>query len=147
MTLRCDNRLISRTPEAPSTRSKSLLLVAIIAAFLVTVADAAAVADFATPHTLAYCGVSQGEAPFRLICWRPADGLTLDMTTRGRAKSHLDRLNRGYHDPAVGRVLRFGQGWARRGRWACVSSSSGLTCSNASGHGFWIGRLRGSRVF
>jgi hypothetical protein len=125
-----------------------LLLIPVVAATLLASVEAAAAAtDFSTPHRLAYCGVSEGEPPLHLVCWRPADGLTLNMTSGGRARGRLDRHNRGYHDPAVGRILRFGQAWTRTRRWACVSSSTGLTCSNASGHGWWLGLSRGSRVF
>ena len=52
---------------------------------LVVAAHAAAVADFVTPRKAAYCGVSEGEPPLHLICWRPLDGRALTMGQRGRA--------------------------------------------------------------
>jgi hypothetical protein len=39
------------------------------------------------------------------------------------------------------RVLRYGQTW-RRGGFTCVSRASGLTCTNRSGHGFFLSRER-----
>jgi hypothetical protein len=33
------------------------------------------------------------------------------------------------------------------GRFVCNSRSSGLTCQNARGHGWWLGRYVGYRVF
>jgi hypothetical protein len=57
-------------------------------------------------------------------------------------------------------VLRFGESWwgNKRGKWGkgrgrglvlfrCESRKSGLTCRSRSGHGFWLGRERGHRVF
>src|SRR6267143_954345 len=85
-----------------------LLLAALAAASLATASAARAVADFTTPRKAAYCGVSEGEPPLGLICWRPIDGLTLDMTRAGRPRRRLSMLNRGYNDPATGRVLTFG---------------------------------------
>jgi hypothetical protein len=116
------------------------------AAFLASAASAAAVVDFVTPRKAAYCGVSHGE-PLRLICWRPSDGLTFDMTRRGRVQRRLYAPNRGYYDPAPGRVLRFGQMWRLPAYWTCVSWLTGVTCTNSSGHGWWLGRLRGSRAY
>ena len=52
-----------------------------------------------------------------------------------------------YYDPASGHVLRFGQIWTPLALWRCVNRSTGLTCTNRAGHGFWLGRLRGSRLF
>ena len=119
---------------------KRLVAVSVVAAaFLVWAGAASAVADFVTPRKAAYCGVSEGEPPLRLICWRPLDGLTLDMTRRGRVQRRLDSPNRGYYDPASGRVLRFGQTWTLPASWRCVSRSTGLTCTNRSGHGLLAG--------
>lgn len=116
-------------------------------ASLVVTAHAAAVADFVTPRKAAYCGVSEGEPPFHLICWRPRDGLTLTVRRLGRATKWIHQPNRGYYDPAPGRLLRFGQSWKVRGYWRCISRSTGLTCRNRAGHGSWIGLTRGSRLF
>jgi hypothetical protein len=136
-------RLNARTREM---RKSSTVVVAAVG-FLSLVGTAAGVADFVTPRKAAYCGVSDGEPPFRLICWRPSDALTLDMTKRGRAHKRIYAPNRGYYDPAPARVLRFGRTWRLTGYWKCVSRSTGLTCTNRSGHGWWVGRVHGSRLF
>jgi len=119
---------------------------ALVLAGLATASAATAVADFVTPGKAAYCGASEGEAPLTLICWRPRDGITLDMTRRGRAHRTLYRPNRGAYDVA-GRILSFGKIWRFPDYWKCVSRTTGLTCTNLSGHGWWLGRVRGSRVF
>jgi hypothetical protein len=76
--------------------------------------------------------------------------MTLAMGSVGRAGARVDRANRGYYDPAPGRILRFGQLWKARGftrgYWKCVSRSRALICTNASGHGWWLGRSRGLRL-
>jgi hypothetical protein len=117
-----------------------------VAAALTAAFSAAAVAAFVTPHKTPYCSVSEGETPLHLICWRPADGLTLDMKREGRAQKHVRPVNRSYFDPAPGRLLRFGQ-TRRFAGYSCVSRSVGLTCSNRSRHGWWLGRLHRSRLF
>jgi len=124
-----------------------LLFAAIATASLVRASVAGAAADFVTPRQAAGCGVSEGEPPFRLICWRRADGITLDMTRRGRPGRSVVELNRGSYDPAPGRILYFGKVWQFPGYWKCVSRATGLTCTNRAGHGWWLGRVRGSRLF
>jgi len=52
-------------------------------------------------------------------------------------------------------VLRFGQNWTwsfdRRGfgtlYYSCSSRTNGLTCNNQAGHGWWLGRFKGYRIF
>jgi hypothetical protein len=39
----------------------------------------------------------------------------------------------------VGNVIPYGTSWSR-GAFTCASSSSGLRCTNADGHGFFISR-------
>jgi hypothetical protein len=110
-------------------------------------------ASFVTPDRAAYCGVWDGGY---LMCWRPRDGLTLSMSRRGRPQRILDSNYRGYHDPESepvccyrrpSRVLPFGRSWARLRDWTCVSRATGLTCTNRAGHGWWLGRKRGSQLF
>jgi hypothetical protein len=51
--------------------------------------------------------------------------------------------------------LKFGADWTccfdRRGfgaaYYTCMSRSNGLTCKNRSGHGWWLGRFKGYRIF
>jgi hypothetical protein len=59
----------------------------------------------------------------------------------------------------AGGVLRFGQQWwwkesesgfgtAPRGLFYwCFNRTTGLTCTNRAGHGFWLGRQRGVWLF
>jgi hypothetical protein len=129
---------------------------------------------FATPGQAAYCAVEQAgleDARAELRCWNPRNGLWLTITWNGRraekgAATAFPQIAHGltkllgYRPRAP--VLGFGRRWrlrcaARgdvatcRGRGAvaftCASARTGLTCRNAAGHGFWLGRPRGSRVF
>ena len=122
----------------------AVLLCALIVTSLATAS--VAMAAFRTPHKAAYCGVSEGEPPLSLICWRPSDGLTLSMTRAGFPRRRLAALNRGYH-ATDGQILLFGKVWQLPGYWKCVSRATGLTCTNTTGHGWWLGRMRGSRLF
>ncbi len=62
-------------PQTAAMTSKAvvagtvLLFAAIATASLVRASVAGAAADFVTPRQAAGCGVSEGEPPFRLICW------------------------------------------------------------------------------
>jgi hypothetical protein len=120
-------------------------IVVAVALALAFPAAAIAVADFKTPGGAAYCGITHGEAPYGLICWTPNDGFTVSMRARSRAYKEYHRPNRGYHD-VVGQTLGFGQKWASVG-FRCVSRRTGLTCINRVGHGWWLGRYRGYRLF
>ena len=117
------------------------LVVATVIAALVVAGSALAVASFVTPGKVVYCGLSEGEGPLHLICWRPADGLTFRIGRFGRAQKWINRRNRGFHDVA-GRVLRYGQTWSGARSFRCVSRVTGLTCVNRARHGWWIGRHR-----
>jgi hypothetical protein len=48
-------------------------------------------------------------------------------------------------------MLRFGNRWtewqALRLQYTCTSLRTGLTCKNRSGHGWWLGRYKGYRIF
>jgi hypothetical protein len=124
-----------------------MVVPAVVAATaLVAVPAAFAATDFVTPGRAAYCGVSHGEVPHHLICWTPNDGFTVAMYRFGSASNAYSKSNRGWHELA-GRVLRFGQTWSIRGYWTCVSRRNGLTCTNRAGHGWWLGRYRGYRLF
>ena len=67
------------------------------------------------------------------------------MGARGRATKGYNRLDRGLHQD-LARVLRFGQTWRSAG-FTCASRASGLTCTNRAGHGWWLGRYKGYRLF
>ena len=63
------------------------------------------------------------------------DSLTLAKMGRARLVCHGDTV----FDPSA-RVLRYGTTWTR-GPYVCTSRTSGLTCENAVGHGFFLSRL------
>ena len=129
---------------------------------------------FATPAQAAYCAVEQAgleDSRAEIRCWNPRNGLWLTITWNGtRAEkgaattfphiAHGLTKLQGYRPAAP--VLGYGRRWRLRcakpgdvatcrGRgvvaFTCTSARTGLTCRNATGHGFWFGRLRGSRVF
>src|SRR4051812_14266648 len=116
-------------PYDQQVLTRTLTLTAIVAVFPASSArTASAVSDFRTPGSAAYCGVSEGERPYELICWTPKDGLTAEMQEKGTARTRYEPKNIGFHD-AVGRELRFGGHWHIRGLgfW-CTSRRTGLTC-------------------
>lgn len=120
----------------------------LLAILLAAAAPSAAlgVAAFRTPGSAALCGLSEGEGYPWLICWTPNDGYTLSMGPRTGvpARGTYDPKQRGYIEPV--RILRFGKTW-RSGVYACTSRRTGLTCTNARRHGWWLGRYRGVRRF
>ncbi len=112
----------------------------------VAASSATAAASFVTPGRAAYCGVTEGEAPYGLICWTPNDGFSIGMGRRGTASYSYNPRDIGYHEIAA-RRLGFGERWRMRGYWKCSSQRWGLTCWNLDGHGWWLGRHKGYRVF
>ena len=115
-------------------------------AALAAVPSASAVSAFVTVHRAVYCGVTEGEPPYKLLCWRPVDGLTVEMRARGRAWKWIHGRNRGYYDPAPGRILRPGQLWRVRGFWTCLAQRTRLRCTNVQRNGWWVGYGSGSRL-
>jgi hypothetical protein len=123
--------------------------------------------NFHTPGQLAYCylrGPFEYERAFPpyLTCWTPKNGYTATMTARGRPtrSTQTTKYPKGYrgYRPFAIRALRFGQRWwgvtwGREGvgrggskvNFRCTSHSTGLTCKNRAGHGFWLGRPSGYR--
>lgn len=122
--------------------------------------------SFYTPAKAAYCtsaGDITGDNPNYvpwLYCWTPNDGYTVELRdTRHRpAARYVPKNKRNYE--ASTRRLAFGQEWwlnragqegtgRARGQILirCASRSDGLTCTNRHGHGFWLGRFRGYRLF
>ncbi|MGZ6285275.1 MAG: DUF6636 domain-containing protein [Ktedonobacterales bacterium] len=67
------------------------------------------------------------------------------MSMRGRPQKYYDRLNRGHVENSAP-VLRFGRAM-RLSSVVCRSRSTGLTCVNQRGHGWWLGRYVGYRLF
>jgi hypothetical protein len=134
------------------------------AAALALSGEALAVPHFQTPGKDFYCEVAEAhEAPPgyvpHLVCWRSRNGFTVFLYPRGGAerRGNLRALKGTYM--VAGRVLRFGQQWwwkkwesgigtAPRGLYYwCFNRTTGLTCANRVGHGFWLGRHRGVWLF
>lgn len=75
------------------------------------------------------------------------------MQATGRATKKYVGFNKGYRDIHFARrLVPFGQHWNFRIAYVgelyhCASRSTGLTCSNQVGHGWWLGRYRGYRIF
>jgi hypothetical protein len=115
-------------------------------------ARSSALSAFHTPQWAAECFVPfPNEVPLSatgLVCVTPNDGFTISMGPRDRPRYRYDRKARGMRDPfSAVRLLKFDQHWAVRPYWHCVSRPTGLTCWNKAGHGWWLGRFRGYRVF
>jgi hypothetical protein len=68
------------------------------------------------------------------------------MKRAGFPRRRLSALNRGYH-ATEGQILLLGKVWQLPGYLTCVSRATGLTCTNKTGHGWWLGRARGARLF
>jgi hypothetical protein len=114
---------------------------------------------FRTDHGIR-CGIKgdnlEPSSPI-LDCWRPLDGLFLEIAHdgAGRRGAH-DRIEKaiGYRPPGF-RLLKYGSTFEWRCRvvtahyaercstsagepiFTCTSSRARLTCTNHSGHGFW----------
>lgn len=112
-------------------------------------------AGFHTPQWAAQCVVAENVlgGPSPLICWTPNDGFTVRMNAVGRATRSYETAHKGYRDRFFSRrLLDYGQHWAFRivyvgNVYRCVSRRTGLTCWNQAGHGWWLGRYRGYRIF
>jgi hypothetical protein len=115
---------------------------------LPTTASAIAV-YFGTPNDAAYCGMGQ-DSPHRynqeyIHCYTPNDGFDVWMLRSGRPHATYNRYEKGqYLQPY--RRLGFGQTWHWR-KFSCTSRANGLTCTNPAGHGWWLGRFSGYRLF
>jgi hypothetical protein len=100
--------------------------------------------EIATPGAAAYCG--RDEWTPNLVCWTPNDGFTVWMTPDGRPHKAYVKTNRNY-TPKPWKLLAFGKMKNFADDWSCVSRRNGLTCTNGGGHGWWLGRYVGYRVF
>jgi hypothetical protein len=128
-------------------------------------ADASAYSAFYTPGHAVECQLPVNFAedarhPWKFMCWTPNDGFTVEMSWNGRARRIASPRTQGERDYITDwarrfGVLKFGADWTccfdRRGfgraYYTCQSRSNGLTCRNALGHGWWLGRFRGYRIF
>jgi hypothetical protein len=107
-------------------------------------AVAAAATVFRLPGRTLYCEIVQYK-PTSLDCWRATDGRDIGILPTGRAVVNPDTNNRGNHQDSAP-VLQFGQ-TSHRFAYRCASRRLGVTCKNRSGHGFWLGRSKGYRLF
>jgi hypothetical protein len=143
-------------------RIYAAVVVAAVAA-VVLAGEALAVPAFQTPRKTIYCEVAEaferppGYVP-HLVCWRSRNGFTVYLYPRRGAEIAWNRALKGTYMVA-GLVLRFGQQWwwtkwesgigsAPRGLYYwCFNRTTGLTCADRFGHGFWLGRTRGFWLF
>jgi hypothetical protein len=143
----------------------------VAAVALATAGMAAAYVHFRTPGKAAYCYVAAGEVNYTrdpaLVCFTPNDGFTVRMRSGGRVSKQYVPENKRNYTVAL-KVLGFGSSfWAldsgdntytgygtppnteRVGKimYRCWSRSTGLTCENRVGHGWWLGRFHGYRTY
>jgi hypothetical protein len=128
------------------------LVVGVTSCVIPAAASASALSAFHTPGWAVECYVPYPhEIPLsmtKLVCVTPNDGFTISIGPFGRSTKTYSKKAIGYRDVfAAHRLFRFGQYWAVRPYWGCSSKETGLTCWNKGGHGWWLGRFRGYRVF
>jgi Family of unknown function (DUF6636) len=85
-----------------------------------------------------------GEA--RLVCAGTENLVTITLSRTGRSVVQRVGFRANGFEQFPTRTLRLGETW-RGGGFRCTSRPKGLTCANPSGHGFWLGRQRGFRLF
>lgn len=122
--------------------------VALVVGVATVPAGATALSAFHSPGWAAQCYVVGEEHPPVFTCSRPKDGFFVRMSGRGRVETGYNAKDKGFHDPfAARRLLGFGRYWKFGQLFGCVSRSGGLKCWNRAGHGWWLGRPRGYRIF
>lgn len=140
------------------------LLAALALALPASAADFRIQADFYTPGHAAICWEDYHEIQF--VCYTPNDNFSIYMYPTGRVPRNGDEhpfsgapvRNPNYTDwkrsdfnMKTGGLLSFGYRWsewqALKREYTCLSQSNGLTCKNRSGHGWWLGRYKGYRIF
>jgi hypothetical protein len=82
----------------------------------------------------------------RLSCSRRGNPSSLSMKPKGSVRIGTLALK---EPVAVIRPapLTEGETWSQGGSFSCVNRRSGLTCRNASGHGWWLGSSSAYRTF
>ena len=139
-------------PQAAKPRFKpvgALVVVAALGASAVAgAARASALSAFHTPGWSAQCYVVGEEAPPVLTCSLPRSGFYVSMWASKRPLTGSDANDKNYHDVfAAQRLLGFDRYWKFGPLFGCVSRSTGLTCWNAAGHGWSLGRSGSYRLF
>jgi hypothetical protein len=174
--IRCKRRLMNASRLAVLLLIAATLVPSASAANRPAIADFFPKPLFRTPGAAAYCYIDlagfEDDRP-DLLCWTPNDGWGVEIASTDRRAfvayhNHAPRTAEDFSDlrgyrPWV-HTLGFGSTWSYRCKnvrddatciaggdgkaaFICRSRSIGLTCTNAVGHGFWIGRFRGYRLF
>ena len=133
---------------------KAVVAVTLVALAAASPAAADPVTGFHTPAWAAQCVVDVRADASRntLTCWTPNDGFYVRVTPQGRVAKGYARRYRGLRDTywADG-LLSYGENWKHISpgffQFACQSRRNGLTCTNHEGHGWWLGRSRGYRIY
>jgi len=129
------------------------VVVAAVTVALPASARTVAYVSFRTPSKNIYCAYSSGlgspaylrcdirsglhhPTPGAHHCVEGVYGQSIGMTKTGAAQV-LCISDTTYNPQA--RVLAYGTSWSRDG-FRCTSRSSGLTCTNQRGHGFFLSR-------
>lgn len=137
-------RFVRARVNLRAVEMRALVAAIVVVAALAVPSVAAGYASFRAPGRTVYCELGEVR-PVSLVCWRARDGRSIGMLPTGRALVNPDTNTRNlHHDRAP--VLAFGRTW-RRGAYRCTSRAAGVTCRNRSGHGWFLGRLRGYRLF
>ncbi len=89
------------------------------------------------------CDIMSGikPKPSNKGCVEGSRGVSVDMNVTGKA-TYPCSSDTVYNKSAT--MLAYGKTWRRSG-FTCKSAMTGLTCTNASGHGFSLSRQRTSR--
>ena len=141
-------------------RAVRRLVFVLVLLVLVTPGESKAADMFRTPDNAALCRVTYNDREWvwqtlmrSFMCVTPNDGFYLRMTNLYRNKPTITKgyrkMYKGMSVDATTPILRFGQDWDPLGVGviACRSRRTGLTCHAGRGHGWWIGRFRGYRIF
>jgi Family of unknown function (DUF6636) len=112
-----------------------VLLVLIVAAVATPVALAWDWSGFQTPSRNIVCNHSGSQVDCVVFSASPTCQKTWSLKRSGPASFRCLYANIGTEVP----VLGYGRSWTRSGI-RCVSRRSGLTCTNAAGHGFALSR-------
>jgi hypothetical protein len=132
-------------------------LAAVLLALATAGTAAATTSYFETPSKNIVCGYFSGFGPTELQCGivsglvppapKPAGGChgidpagnRLELSKTGRPAGFCSGDAGVFAKQGLAPVLAYGQTW-RKGGYSCSSTTSGLTCRNGAGHGFFLSR-------